>query len=610
MMPSLQQRVMHHLEKIYAEITLPLSLAAVAEQLIAAIRLDGEAEGPAAHRNLWTQADIAMITYGDTFQKPDEQPLKTLVRVLDTHFEGAINCVHILPFFPWTSDEGFSVLDYSSVNESLGDWCDIRAIAERYRLMGDLVINHGSSRSQWFENFKLGLDPGRDYFMTASPEDDLDQVVRPRTSPLLKEVETAEGTRFVWCTFSHDQVDFDFRNPQLLAEFVGIVRQYLDNGIEIFRLDAVAFLWKKIGTPCINLEETHEVIRLLRTLIEHANPNAMIITETNIPNRENLSYFGNANEAHAIYNFSLPPLLVYTLISGNSLYLSQWLMTLPPAQFGTTYFNFIASHDGIGLRPAEGLLSDTEIDQFIATMEARGGLVSWRAGAGGTRKAYEINIALYDALQGTIESAGVENRAVVDAGNSTPTAIDNAAPVEANADRGADGLGRARFICAHAIMLAMEGIPAFYVHSLLATRNDLYRVEHTAQNRSINRHQWQYTALAEQLANSESEHSQVLAELLALIRLRRKQSAFHPNATQYTLQLGTQLFGFWRHGNDRRQSIFCVFNISASPQPLRLSDLNLVVTNHWQDLISGADYPEGTEVIELAPYQAVWISNR
>ena len=576
---QLVQRLLHHLETIYRDVLPAEALPELAIKLIAAMRLDPDSATPEAHRNLWDETDMALITYGDTFLAEGERPLHTLHRFLLEHLDGLFSWVHILPFFPYTSDDGFAVVDYTEVNSALGEWEDISAIAGDYRLMGDLVINHGSSQSEWFENFKLGRDPGRGYFMTADPDDDLTQVVRPRTSPLLMEVDTVDGKQWVWCTFSHDQVDFDFRNPKVLEEFVRIIRLHLDRGVRVFRMDAVAFLWKVPGTPSINLEQTHELIRVLRTLIEHAVPDAVIITETNIPNRENLAYFGNANEAHAVYNFSLPPLLVYTLISGNSRYLSQWLMSMPPAQSGTTYFNFIASHDGIGLRPAEGLLTDVETDGFIDTMQRFGGQISWRAQRGGHRKAYEINIALYDALRGTI-------------------------------DAGEDDRGTDRYLCAHAIMLALEGIPAFYVHSLFATRNDYARFQRTGHPRSINRHQWQLEALAAEIADPASLHAEVFSRLQHLIQIRRHQKAFHPNATQFTLQLGSQLFGFWRQSMDRRQSIFCIYNISAIPQSLFLSDINLITTDDWHDLISGEHYAETTETITLRPYQSVWISNQ
>ena len=355
----------------------------------------------------------------------------------------------------------------------------------------------------------------------------------------------------------------------------------------IFRVALlVAFIWKVVGTSCINLPETHEIVRLLRTLAEHYRVDAVIITETNIPSRENLSYFGNGNEAHMVYNFSLPPLLVNTLVTGDCQYLNTWLMGIPPAQPGTTYFNFIASHDGIGLRPAEGLLDDSELDRLVGTMQKFGGRVSWRAlskfqedgHAEGQRKAYEINISLFDALKGTIQ--------------------------------GEDGLGLQRFVCAHAVMLALEGVPGIYIHSLLGTRNDYERMENTGHNRCINRHKWAEAKLNAELDNPESPHAQVLAQLSQLIALRKQQSAFHPNAMQFTLQLGPQLFGFWRQSINREQDIFVVNNISADQQALNVADLNLMEERNWQDLISTQKLDDLQATIILEPYQTLWISNQ
>ena len=575
---QLYSKVRHHLEYIYDRIKIDEPIELIAGRLIKIMGLDRECHRPVSHQNHWNQSDIVAITYGDSLYQADEKPLLTLHRFLDEYCSGAINSLHILPFFPYSSDDGFSVINFASVNESLGEWSDIQAIADDYRLMADLVINHCSSRSQWFENFKKGISPGKDYFLSISPDVDTSLVVRPRTSPLLRETETANGIQHVWCTFSHDQVDLNFKNPEVLEEMVGIIRHYLDNGVRIFRLDAVAFLWKKVGTSCINLEETHEVIRLLRTLIECSQPDAVIITETNIPNRENLTYFGNANEAHSVYNFSLPPLLVNTLVTGDCTYLKQWMMSMPPAQNGTAYFNFIASHDGIGLRPVEGLLSDNEIDDLINSMISFGGRVSWRAAEGGRQKAYEINISLFDALQGTTQ--------------------------------GPDRWAEERFICAHALMLGLEGIPAIYIHSLFATRNDQERVEHTGNNRAINRHQWNYPELEELLSDDTTHHHRVFNRLNALMSIRKQQPAFHPNATQFTLHLGSKLFGYWRQSMDRSQSIFCIYNINPEPQPLLLSDINLIGIEQWKDLISKKQFEETDETMELAPYQSLWISNR
>lgn len=573
---ALLNRIAQQLSFIYNEGEVDEGIQRLAQDLLDVMRLPQGAAAPAPNSNHWDQRNVLVISYGNSIVSEGEQPLRTLKQWLDKHSGGRLTGLHILPFCPWSSDDGFSVIDYLEVNPELGEWQDILAIGSKYDLMADLVINHCSASSLWFKNFLNDEEPGKDYFATASPDDDLSLVVRPRTSPLLREVSTASGPRHVWCTFSPDQVDLNFRNPEVLKRMVEIVRHYLDNGVRIFRLDAVAFLWKEPGTSCLNLRKTHEIVRLLRTLVEHARNDAMLITETNIPNQENLSYFGNGNEAHCVYNFSLPPLLVNTLVTGSCRYLKQWMMSMPPPQQGTAYFNFIASHDGIGLRPAEGLLSDTELQSLIDTMQGFGGDVSYRALEGGENKPYEINIALFDALQGTVE--------------------------------GKDEYGIDRFLCAHAMMLGLEGIPGIYLHSLLATRNDLERVKVTGLKRSINRHQWELQELESLLADASSETATVFSGVLNLLGIRQRQSAFHPNATQFTLHLGERLFGFWRQSSDRRQSIFCVSNISTETQLLPLSDINLIEAQDWSDLISGEDC--NGAILELQPYRTVWITNR
>jgi len=569
----------HKLATMLGVVYPALDSSALATRLRDTMGLAADAPAPPAHHNNWDESEVMLITYADTVQAADEKPLKTLHRFLDDCLSDTVSVVHLLPFFPYSSDDGFSVMDYLAVNESHGEWADVEAIAGGYKVMSDLVINHMSARSRWFENFRKRIDPGKDYFFEARPSDDLSAVVRPRTSPLLTAVQTDDGERYVWCTFSEDQVDLNFANPQVLNEFVGIIRYYLERGITWFRMDAVAFLWKEVGTPSIHLQQTHELIKILRLLIEHHTPESVVITETNVPNRENLTYLGNANEAHLIYNFSLPPLLINTLVTGNCRHLKTWLMSMPPAQMGTTYLNFIASHDGVGLRPTDGLLDEDEKQRLINTMESFGGKVSYRRTPDGKDQPYEMNIALFDALKGT-------------------------------AERGADHWQLQRFICAHTVMLALEGIPAFYIHSLLGTENDYDRMENTGRFRSINRSQWQIDHLESQLAEPQNHHHRVFMELKRLIAIRRRQPAFHPNATQFTLHLGLQLFGFWRQSMRRDQSIFCIYNVTDQGQEVSLAEINLIGTDSWRDLISGMAIDDLSGSITLKPYQSVWLSNR
>jgi sucrose phosphorylase len=571
---ELNRRVAEHLHVIYPD----RANEELTDTLIAEMSLGRNLQTPDPHQNNWDETDSILITYGNSVMREGELPLHTLHRFLNKHLSETIKGVHILPFFPFSSDDGFSVMDFLQVNPSLGDWEDVEAIGKDYRLMSDLVINHMSSRSLWFDNFKKRRDPGKDYFAEGDPDADYSQVVRPRNSPLLTSVKTADGERHVWCTFSADQVDLNFKNPKVLLEFVRIIRKHLNHGVAIFRLDAVAFLWKEAGTACIHLQQTHEIIKLLRTLIEHYFPEVVLICECNVPNRENLTYFGNANEAHIIYNFSLPPLLLYTLLSGDCRHLKTWMMSMPPAQAGTSYLNFIASHDGIGLRPLDGLLAESERNQLVETVQKFGGKVTYRKAREGYDKPYELNVALYDALKGTIQT-------------------------------GEDDWAYQRFVCAHAIMLGLEGIPGIYIQSLFGSRNDYARLEHTGRNRSINRHIWQESDLEAELANNDSSHGKIFTQLNRLLAIRKRQPAFHPNATQFTLHLGEKVFAFWRQSIDRSQSIFSLSNISSTSQTLNLADINLISTDDWHDLIGKAPITDLGGQLKLQPYQTMWLSN-
>ncbi|MGH2412845.1 MAG: sugar phosphorylase [Brasilonema sp.] len=537
-------------------------------------------DSPVENLNKWSENNIQLITYGNSVCSTiDEKPLFTLYNFLEKYLQDTITGVHILPFFPYSSDDGFAVIDYLSVNPELGNWEDIERIAEKFNLMVDLVINHISSKSIWFEEFKQGIKPGCDYFIEVEPSADVSQVVRPRSTPLLVKVETVNGEKYVWATFSDDQIDLDFANPDVLIEFIKIILFYVQIGTKYIRLDAVGFLWKKIGTSCIHLPETHAAIRLLREILQMLNPSVALITETNVPNRENLSYFGNRNEAHMIYNFSLPPLILNALLQGKSEHLKTWMMSMPPAPIGCAYLNFTASHDGIGLRPAEGLLSDDEYETLLRKVQDFGGKISMRKKPDGTESPYEINISLFDAMKGTA--------------------------------KGEDQWQIERFLCSQTIMMSLEGIPAFYIHSFLATANDLEGVEKTGRYRSINRHQWNYEKLENLLDNPTSCQSIVLGELSRRLKIRRQQAAFHPNATQYTLHpLNTALFVFWRQSMTRDQSIFCIHNLSDRAQELLLSDLNLIIIDPWYDLLSGQTLEDIYATFILEPYQCAWITNK
>ncbi len=526
---------------------------------------------------LWSQEDVILISYGDSIRSNDQPPLETLCRFFEQRLAGLISTVHLLPFFPFSSDDGFAVIDYLQVNPELGDWPQIAELNRSFDLMVDLVINHLSSQHRWFQQFLRNAEPGRDYFITPPEDVDLAQVVRPRQSPLLTEVETEAGPRKVWTTFSADQVDVDFSNPQVLLEYVRILLFYLQQGARFIRLDAVAFLWKEWGTSCLNLPQTHEIVKLLRELLGAVAPQTVLLTETNLPHHQNLSYFGDSDEAHMIYQFSLAPLLLHGLYRGTSSYLCDWARTRCNAPPGCTFLNFTASHDGVGMRPVEGLLPQGEIDLLLKGMEKFGGLISYKKNADGSKSPYEINIGYFDALKGTW--------------------------------MGEDCWQIARFLLAQTLMIGLRGIPALYLHSLLATPNYTEGVERSGRARTINRRSWQLADLEEILADEQSPQTIVFNELRRRLKIRREQPAFHPDAKQEILYLGESLFGFWRTSLDGQQRIFAVHNLTDQPHILYLDEaLDNQFPGRWVGLLTGELVTSERGMIGLPPYHVLWLA--
>lgn len=573
--PALSRAVAMRVAQIYPDLNADI----LTSQIIEAFWPDGthrRKRGRTPGNALWSQGDALVITYGNSLVDGTHKPLDLLNDFLRRYLKGFINGVHVLPFFPFTSDDGFAVTDYNAVNPQLGDWADINRIADEFKLMSDLVLNHVSSQGTWFNAYRQGQAPYDKFFFESDPSLDHSMVVRPRTTPLLQRVETKDGPRHVWCTFSHDQIDLDFRNPEVLLEFLRTIRTHIDNGVQIIRLDAVAFLWKEVGSPSIHLPQTHAIVKLMRLLCDYAVEPIVLLTETNVPKAENLSYFGKRDEAHVIYNFPLPPLILHALLSGRANHLVAWQRSMPPAPLGCAYLNFTASHDGIGMRPAEGLLSAEDQGAMIDAVKASGGLVSMRALPDGGEAPYEVNCTYFEALGQTMD--GMRDNHFE------------------------------RFLCSQTIVMSLEGIPAFYIHSLLATPNDLEAVERRGMNRAINRHRWDYADLRDKLDNGETIHARVLQGLRARLQVRQKQAAFHPNATQFTVHTGDdRVFGLWRQSLDRQQSIFALHNVSGDELALPAAMLNLIADEDWHDLLTGEDI--GGDDIILAPYQCRWISN-
>jgi glycosidase len=583
---SPEERIADHLAFLYGE-EQSRSLLPLIQDLIQKFRQRNphlcESSEPSTD---FDQRDALLITYGDQITEASRPPLLTLTEFLENRLKGYISGVHLLPFYPYSSDDGFSVIHYRQVNPALGTWDHIARLGQHFKLMFDAVINHISRQSEWFKAFQRDEAPYRDYFIVVSPEVNLSQVVRPRALPLLTPVETVRGTRYVWTTFSNDQMDLNYANPQVLLEIIDLLLFYVEHGASIIRLDAIAYLWKEIGTTCIHLPQTHRVVKLLRAVLDAVAPNVLLITETNVPHQENIQYFGDSlpggnrtDEAQMVYQFPLAPLVLHAFQSEQAHTLMEWVSSLETPHPGTTFFNFIASHDGIGVRPAEGLLEPSEIQALVERTLAHGGLVSYRANPDGSKSVYELNITLYDAL-------------------NNPHKPDDERDIQ-------------RFIASQVIMLSLAGVPGIYFHSLIGSRNCHSCVERSGMARSINREKFDRKQLEESLSNPNTIQSRVFHAYLHLLKLRQSHPAFHPSATQKTLWMNDHVFSLLRVAE--KESILCLINVSPRPQRIALPPTAWLTSpvSTCQDLISGKTFEAHEDSLELnlMGYQAMWLTS-
>ena len=515
-----------------------------------------------------TERDSILITYGDQVHSPNEKPLQTLGAFCKGYLTDVLSTIHILPFYPWTSDDGFSVVDYRQIDPALGDWEDVSSMQRHFRLMFDAVINHISSQSEWFQGF-LRDDPRyQDYFVVVEGSPDLSQVVRPRALPLLTAFDTPSGEKRVWTTFSADQIDLNYKNPEVLLEILDILLMYVECGATFIRLDAIAYLWKEIGTTCIHLPQTHGLIQFLRAVLDEVVPYVHLITETNVPHTDNLSYFGDgSNEAQLVYNFALPPLTLHAFHTGDARILSDWAKTLTLPSDKTTFFNFLASHDGIGLNPARGILSDADIDSLVDKVLAHGGLISYKHNADGTQSPYEMNINYFDAL-------------------SNPNSAESL------------GLQVDRFIASQAIMLALNGVPGIYFHSLFGSRGWPAGVQQTGRNRTINREKCQLDTIQAELADENSLRSKVFTRYSQLLQARNSTPAFDPHGSQKILDLHPAVFAVERVSPDEKFHALCLQNVSGQTISFSTSYASA------KDLFT--DRPLQVSDLSLDPYQVLW----
>jgi glycosidase len=516
-----------------------------------------------------TEKNVFLIVYGDAISAPGEAPLRTLHRFLKKHVAATITDVHVLPMFPYTSDDGFSVTDYRAIHPEYGDWDDIKRFSADFRLMFDFVANHISKSSEWFQGYLNNDEHYSQYFIPQNKGFDTSNVIRPRTSPLFHEYEGSCGSKTAWTTFSEDQVDVNIAHIPVFCEMSDILLDYAYRGASSIRLDAIGFLWKESGTTCMHLPETHAIISIWRDLLDYFKPGTQIITETNVPHEENISYFGDGtDEANQVYQFSLPPLVLFTFTTQDASKLSTWAKGIDHVSDTATYFNFLASHDGIGMRPTEGLLNREERQLLVDKVLANGGRVSYKTNPDGTQTVYELNINYIDALVNQDEQ---DNAVLI--GQKT--------------------------LAAHSILCSVIGVPAIYYHSLFGSSNDYEGLAESGINRRINREKLDAEALEKQLHSVERRRI-IFEGMRHMINVRQETNAFSPYARQQVLALDRRVFAIRRKNHETGASVVALANVTNSH--LRLN------TN-----ISGKELLTSKQVsgsIELGPYGYAWIEEQ
>jgi glucosylglycerate phosphorylase len=564
----MKESVKHHLAFLYGE----TEASGLERSIETLVRRSHENRSPevSSGKSGVTQADCMLITYGDQVRAAGESPLRTLTNFLCHRATKAISAVHILPFYPSSSDDGFSVMDYYSVDPALGRWEDVEALGRKFEMMFDAVFNHASAQGVWFGKFLRQEAGWETAFFSITGDPDLTNVVRPRALPLLTEFETAAGRKRVWTTFSADQADINFSDPRMLLRILEVLLFYVGKGARYIRLDAIAFLWKIPGTSCIHLEQTHRAIQLMRAVLDEAAPDVQLITETNVPHADNVSYFGDgSNEAQLVYNFALPPLVFHTIRSGDATRLRRWAQALVLPSEGVTFFNFLASHDGIGLNPARGILNPDEIDALVQTAIDHNGFVSYKNNPDGTTSPYELNISYFDALSSPLTEESI-------------------------------GTQVGRFLAAHSIVLALRGLPGIYFHSLFGSRGDRQGAEESGIPRRINRQKLDAAALGAELDDPASLRARVFGGIEHMIEARRSHPAFTPYAAQVIPDAPPDLFLITRRAGDG-QEVLCATNVTANAVTFPLPAEN----RKWKAL---AGFPEASadQTVFLPPYGVSW----
>lgn len=550
-----------------------------------------------------------MMLYVDRFNKD----LNGLEEKLDYFEELGINYLHLMPLLKSPkkkNDGGYAVSDYRKIDTKFGTNTDFKRVAKRLHekemlLMIDVVVNHTADDHEWAKKAKAGEKEYQDFYYTfpdrAIPnlyEHGMPEVF-PESAPgnftLNKEMQ-----QWVMTVFNTYQWDLNYTNPMVFVEMLDVILNLANMGVDVFRMDAVAFVWKQIGTSCQNLPEAHIIHQLFKLCAQVVAPGVAFLAEAIVAPDEIIKYFGDSevwsNEHDMAYNATLMALLWNSMATRSTRVMKAGMRDMPTKPNGTTWINYIRCHDDIGLGFEDRHIQESGFDpqahrQFLTKF-----LTGDFHGSFAKGMPFMYNPKTGDArISGSMASlAGLE------------IALE---------EKNKLGIKRAiaRINMLHGIILSYGGIPMIYSGDEIALLNDysfLKDADKADDNRWIHRPKMDWKA-ADKRAKKRTAEQQVFSALALMITLRKEIDEFADNNNISLIETNNEhVFAYSRANADNETLILANFKDDDQEVYAHLvfpqTEINAF---KMVDRLSNKKIKPSDGRLTLGPYEILWLQN-
>lgn len=558
---------------------------------------------------LLSEKRMGMMLYTDRFAG-DLQAFQAKIPYLE---ELGVNWIHLMPLLaspPGNNDGGYAVSDYRAVDPALGDLASLKETARLLRQRGmlltlDMVLNHTSDQHAWAQAARAGDQHYQDYYYffenrwLPNQYEEVMPEVFPQSAPgnftYLSELD-----RWVMTVFHSYQWDLNYTNPAVFREMLKILLFLANLGVDILRLDAVAFTWKQIGTTSQNLPEAHLILQLMKACCKVVAPGVAFIAEAIVAPHEVIRYFGEGeaqtHECEIAYHATFMALLWDALATGETQLLKMGLKGVPDKPYGTTWINYLRCHDDIGLGFDEQDLyalgkHPMSHKQFLVDFY-RGNF----PGSIATGAPFMFNPKTGDArISGSM------------------AALTGLEWAEKHQDEGAIEMALRKICMLHAVIFAYGGLPLLYYGDEVGTPNDHSYLDNPTQaydNRWMHRPiiNWKRIGKRNEAGSLEQR---LFRHIQTLILLRKASPEFADyNTTNVEQPQNPHLFAFMRwHPEGARTLVIANFNVGQQQEPLGFLHQCGFDPAHVVDKISGHPPTMQTGSVVLAPYQCYWLTD-